>query len=173
MFSQWSLGKLRHGCDREAVDHPSSPQGRYLFSAPHRSAELYSITLCPGRRAPRRFLVAQICNLLYRRIVFCGGLERVSRRVTPNGPPIANRRYSRVQLCATWVAAAPRCAVSQNCILRPVGSSPTPRNSSSPAEYNSAVQQIKNLRYTLRAFRRHGPLADWAFAPNSSSTEVI
>ena len=27
-FSLWSLGKLRHGCDREAVDHSPSPQGR-------------------------------------------------------------------------------------------------------------------------------------------------
>src|SRR6266516_260116 len=25
---QWWLGKLRHGCDRETVDHPPSPQGR-------------------------------------------------------------------------------------------------------------------------------------------------
>src|SRR5437867_3217881 len=80
-----------------------------------RSAGFQSISICPGRRAPRRFLVAQICNLLYRRIVFCGGLERVSRGVTPNGQPIANRRYGRVQLCATLVAAPPRCAVSRIC----------------------------------------------------------
>ena len=25
---QWLSGKLRHGCDRETVDHPPSPQGR-------------------------------------------------------------------------------------------------------------------------------------------------
>src|SRR5437867_5548239 len=119
-----------------------------------RSAALQSISICPGRRAPRRFLVAQICNLLYRRIVFCGGLGRVSRWVTPNGQPIANRRYGRVQLCATLVAAAPRCAVSPTCSRQTKGESERVRHLRHEAGYNLAIRQSTNLRYSAVARTR-------------------
>ena len=51
-------------------------------------------------RTIRVTFVAQSCTLLYRRIAFCGrgtpkALARLERL------PITNRRYSRVQLCAT------------------------------------------------------------------------
>ena len=48
---------------------------------------------CPG--------VARIFNLPYRRIAFCGSFEAANGSVTSNAQPIANRRYSRLQICAT------------------------------------------------------------------------
>src|SRR3989475_10417700 len=68
---------------------PAEPAAKMAALRPHGSADLQAISICLIRRAPRRFLVAQICNLPYRRIVFCGGLERVSAWVTPNGRPMA------------------------------------------------------------------------------------
>src|SRR5438034_10103493 len=44
--------------------------------------------------------VAQICNLPYRRIVFCGPCE-YSPLTIFEALPITNRRYSRLQICAT------------------------------------------------------------------------
>jgi hypothetical protein len=47
------------------------------------------------------FGVAQICNLLYRRIAFCGTPASVSALKLSNALPITNRRYGRLQICAT------------------------------------------------------------------------
>ena len=49
--------------------------------------------------------VAQISNLLYRRIAF--GRASVFSKVlcASRGPQIENLRYSRLQICATTVAA--------------------------------------------------------------------
>src|SRR5436190_15496790 len=52
------------------------------------------------------FGVAQICNLLYRRIAFCGRLASASALELSDALPITNRRYGRLQICAT----TPRCA---------------------------------------------------------------
>ena len=94
------------------ADRSAALSGRtgYVFGdAFRRSAELHSISICRNRREPRRILVAQICNLLYRRIAFGQALVR------PEAQQITNLRYGRIQFCATLVAAPPRCAVSPIC----------------------------------------------------------
>ena len=45
--------------------------------------------------------LAQSCTLLYRRIAFCRPSPQLRALGRCGGLPIANRRYSRVQLCAT------------------------------------------------------------------------
>jgi prepilin-type N-terminal cleavage/methylation domain-containing protein len=50
--------------------------------------------------------VAQICNLLYRRIAFCGAPASPRALELSDALPITNRRYGRLQICAT----RPRCA---------------------------------------------------------------
>jgi hypothetical protein len=57
--------------------------------------------------------VAQIFNLLYRRLGVGRAPEVAERSETSNAPQIANLRYSRVQLCATWVAAEVRHVLSR------------------------------------------------------------
>src|SRR5438094_9301168 len=59
--------------------------------------------MLPTRNAkPGYFtIVAQICNLLYLRIVFCGPAATASVLEAGDTLPIANRRYSRLQICAT------------------------------------------------------------------------
>jgi hypothetical protein len=74
--------------------------------------------LSPGGTLSVCFGVAQICNLLYRRIAFCGTSTcrrasggQVSRCGTlelSDALPIKNRRYGRLQICAT----TPRCALN-------------------------------------------------------------
>jgi hypothetical protein len=54
------------------------------------------------------FSVAQICNLLYRRIAFCGTSARASALELSDALPITNRRYGRLQICATKT----RCALN-------------------------------------------------------------
>jgi hypothetical protein len=49
--------------------------------------------------------VAQIFKLLYRRLGAGWARDVAARSETSNAPQITNLRYSRVQLCATWVAA--------------------------------------------------------------------
>src|SRR2546426_7229214 len=66
---------------------------------------LKSISICPNRRGPRRFRVAQIGNLLFRRLA-------VGRRRR-----ITNPRHSRLAVCATGVAVLVRCAVAVNTYL--------------------------------------------------------
>src|SRR5206468_819841 len=58
-----------------------------------------------NRRGPRRFRVAQIGNLLFRRLA-------VGRRRR-----ITNPRHSRLPVCATGVAVLVRCAVAVNTYL--------------------------------------------------------
>src|SRR6187200_2323874 len=45
--------------------------------------------------------VAQICNLLYRRIAFCGTWASARALELSDALPITNRRYGRLQICAT------------------------------------------------------------------------
>jgi hypothetical protein len=49
--------------------------------------------------------VAQIFNLLYRRIAFCTALGFPIGSLNLAALPIANRRYSRLQICATGASA--------------------------------------------------------------------
>jgi hypothetical protein len=68
----------------------------------------------PNPHAPRGFPgagVAQIFNLLYRGFATRGTAAEAGALERPNALPIADRRHSRVQLCATWVAASLRCAL--------------------------------------------------------------
>src|SRR6266550_7730624 len=45
--------------------------------------------------------VAQIFNLPYRRIGFCGRFACAARSGASEAQPIANRRYGRLKICAT------------------------------------------------------------------------
>src|SRR5881396_2252891 len=83
---------------RFSLSHP------YVFTVfPSPVAQpLKSISICPNRRGPRRFRVAQIGNLLFRRLA-------VGRRRR-----ITNPRHSRLPVCATGVAVLVRCAVAVN-----------------------------------------------------------
>jgi hypothetical protein len=65
--------------------------------------------IAQGRRVLRRFCVAQIFNLLYRGIAFCAAFACAINSIRSEVLPIANRRYGRVQLCATLVAPMPCC----------------------------------------------------------------
>ncbi len=73
---------------------------------------VYGLRFTIGRTAGRR-VVAQIFNLLYRRITFCGSPATSSVLEFTGALPIANRRYGRLQTCATgafaaaWLAFAP------------------------------------------------------------------
>jgi hypothetical protein len=46
----------------------------------------------------QRSLVAQICNLPYRRIAFCGAPASAIAPELSDTPPIRNRRYGRLQI---------------------------------------------------------------------------
>ena len=48
-----------------------------------------------------QFSVAQICNLLHRRIALCGTPASASALELSDALPITNRRYGRLQICAT------------------------------------------------------------------------
>ncbi len=90
------------------VTHPI--QRRRALLALVFTHECRAIANCPadtgvaraGALGPRR--VAQIFNLLYRRFATCGlrsvGMSRRDVR-NPSARPIANRRYGRLQTCAT------------------------------------------------------------------------
>jgi hypothetical protein len=71
-------------------------------------------TMIPGavklRESPGRFVfsVAQISNLLYRRIAFCGAPASANALELSDALPIKNRRYGRLEICAT----RPRCALN-------------------------------------------------------------
>src|SRR5439155_26237309 len=60
---------------------------------------------------------------------------------------IANPRHGRLPVCATLVAASPRCAVSQDAILQDCALGGTPEHRQSLADLQSAIRQISNLRY--------------------------
>src|SRR5690349_15531073 len=49
--------------------------------------------------------VAQICNLLYRRFVICQALPSSNDSPSAEAQPTTSRRYSRLQICATWSCA--------------------------------------------------------------------
>ena len=49
----------------------------------------------------RKVNAAQICNLPYRRIAFCGSVKNPAAAEHLNHLPITNRRYGRLQICTT------------------------------------------------------------------------
>jgi len=55
--------------------------------------------------------VAQIFNLLYRRIAFCGAHVGATREPMFGALPITNRRYRRLKICATS-AGRPRAGLT-------------------------------------------------------------
>ena len=67
--------------------------------------ETVKLRECPGRFV---FSVAQISNLLYRRIALCGAPASANALELSDAPPIKNRRYGRLEICAT----RPRCALN-------------------------------------------------------------
>jgi hypothetical protein len=50
----------------------------------------------------KREIVAQISNLRYRTVSFCEVFKQSARRENSGGLPIGNRRYSRLEICATF-----------------------------------------------------------------------
>ena len=58
--------------------------------------------------------VARIFNLLYRKFSTCRSWKNPGGPGNGDGPPIKNRRYSRLQICAT----NPNCATNLQAILR-------------------------------------------------------
>src|ERR1044071_4763623 len=64
------------------------------------------------------------------------------------------RDTADLEVCATLVAAVPRCAVSQNCILRRFGKCRCARTFGRFADYKSAIRQITNLRYEAALYAR-------------------
>src|SRR2546426_519204 len=91
--------------------------------------------------------VAQILNLLYRRVVL-GRTTGVSRRWgTSNWPQNAILRYSAARRSRNPSSAELHSAVSPICNRRAVRRDPPADTFEPSAEYNSAIQQITNLRY--------------------------
>ena len=93
-----------------------------------RSADLQSISISGNRSISRRFLVH-----------------------TQNAIPL--QRFNAFNVLFSLVAAWPRCAVSPICNRQGVETIRSLSNSSQPAECNSAIQQIQNLRYDAKRVR--------------------
>ena len=83
----------------------------YVLAA-HRSAELYSISICPNHRGPRRFCGARLCEPQHVEIDRRAGFLK-----TLGGQQSSCGSQTRAPL----VAAAPRFAVSQSFTLPDVG----------------------------------------------------
>src|SRR5437588_6929228 len=75
--------------------------------------------------------VTQVSNLLYRRLPACRTLSSSTVRALA-APPIGNRRYSRLETCATWPAS--ECA-------RPRAQQATKRDGA--RKESSAMEQAK------------------------------
>jgi hypothetical protein len=119
----------------------SRPKLSEMTAARRRSAELHSISIARNCRKPRKFYGPRLCA--EHQPQHAG----ISRRD-------ALRLGLRPQPRSVLVAAAPRCAVSQICNLRHVAKGQPVGPVRRPAEYNSAIQQIENLR----CFGRVSPL---------------
>lgn len=64
--------------------------------------EVASAGVHPIRRRMKQARVAQICDLLCGRIAFRRTAQRVEVDAATESLPSSNRRYSRLQVCATW-----------------------------------------------------------------------
>src|SRR2546426_6920841 len=97
--------------------------------------------------------VAQICNLLCRRFSICCAWKGPEHAGESTALPTASRRYSAARRSRNQSSAELYSAVSPIC-NRLAARRNTPADPSEPsAEYNSAIQQITNLRYQ-RSSRR-------------------
>src|SRR6266852_133929 len=74
-----------------------SPIGREEIQIPSRARRSRVRELRRGRGQ----VVAQICNLPYRRIAFCGAAEMPAAPGLSAGSQNAILRYGRLQICAT------------------------------------------------------------------------
>src|SRR6266508_57559 len=97
-WQKWFLHKHSSTKWRPSSQLPAKPQPK-----PDRSRENHA----SGTMAVRFWL--RLCRAaLYRRIAFCGASAGASALVRSNRLPITNRRYGRLQICAT----RPRCALN-------------------------------------------------------------
>jgi hypothetical protein len=99
--------------------------------------------LASARQA--RNSVAQIFNLLYRRIGFGTVSERCDALARSNGPQSTTLRYSRVQLCATAARAATEVAQIFNLPYRRIRFGRVSDRSETLGLCDAT--QITNLRY--------------------------
>ena len=106
--------------------------------------------------------VAQICNLLYRRIVF-GRMSDSFDALAPCGAlQSATLRYGRVQLCATAASHSQRCGFPTSALrlLSALGLRGNKRFACA-RQARSMVAQICNLLYRRIVF---GRVLDWSDA---------
>jgi hypothetical protein len=144
-------GKIHHR--RAFGSAAAGPSDSMCLVAPRRSAELYSISIRPNRRGPRRFCGARLCEPQHVDSDRCAGLvETLGGRQSCCGS----------QTRAPLVAALPRCAVSQSCTLPAVGKRPHVGPIPRPADCKSAIRQIENLRYKRSARRTLNRYSDTA-----------
>jgi len=121
---------------------------RYEFNSArepvNRSADFQSASICRNRRGPRRFCGARFpASSPHDAGVGRGAFQLRATDAPPLPGPLLHPMEERECL----VAALPRCAVSR--ISNPPGtrSSVALEICGRPAEWNSAIQQIGNLRY--------------------------
>lgn len=91
--TQWRLRESRKQGSCALAEFVNSP----AYHAEPRSAAAVCV-----------FSVAQICNLLYRRIAFCSTSASASALELLEPLPITNRRYGGLEICAT----RRRCALN-------------------------------------------------------------
>src|SRR5438445_13413528 len=99
-----------------------------VSASPSRSADFQSISICPNRRRPRESLVLVVVLVL---VIGNGAVEDEDEKEDDDD----------------WVAAGPRCTVSQSCTLPNVGEPRRVGPIRRSADYKSAIRQIENLRY--------------------------
>jgi hypothetical protein len=69
---------------------------------PSKTAMHPGLPALPGRiKLVRIAFVAQVCNLLYRRIVSCGASSSMAGVGESHSMQVTNLRYSRLKICAT------------------------------------------------------------------------
>jgi REP-associated tyrosine transposase len=77
-----------------------------------------------GRARSERSVVAQIFNLLYRRIAFGRSFDSSNDSFLHHAPQITNLRYSRVQRCATSLVLTPSQNPGYRPLMFPAGQNP-------------------------------------------------
>src|SRR2546427_7604202 len=96
------------------------------------SADFQSISIAQNRCKPRRIFGARLC---------------AQHQPQHGRDSNALRLGLRPQPRSILVAALPRCAVSQDAILQDCAMAGTPEHRENPADLQSAIRQISNLRY--------------------------
>jgi hypothetical protein len=91
-----------------ALGRFQTARGRRLCNSP--SADAYQAHKLTGVRLKLSGTVAEICNLLYRRIAFGREFLRQQAQEISSRFRTANPRYSRIQFCAT-IAVSPDTSI--------------------------------------------------------------